>query len=96
MYCQILATGHAVILDCNWGAGGGLPAPYLAAGGAAVVIISALALAGAAPENAAPAAPPTSASSQSSGESSSSKSGVLLHVPFEWNVQARPPSADQH
>ncbi|DBA89833.1 TPA: hypothetical protein ACH3X2_004697 [Trebouxia sp. C0005] len=76
--------------------GGGLPAPYLAAGGAAVVIISALALAGAAPENAAPAAPPTSASSQSSGESSSSKSGVLLHVPFEWNVQARPPSADQH
>lgn len=63
--------------DYNWGAGGGLPTPYLAAGGAAVVIISALALAGAAPENAAPAASPTSTSSKSSGGSNSGKSGVL-------------------
>jgi len=74
-----LVTGH-VTWKCKWGAGGGLPTPYLAAGGAAVVIISALALAGAAPENAAPAASPTSASSKSSGGSDSSKSGVLLLV----------------
>ena len=90
-----LVTSH-VKWKCNWGAGGGLPTPYLAAGGAAVVIMSALALAGAAPENAAPAASPTSASSKSSGGSSSSKSGVLLLVLFERTVLARQSLADRH
>ncbi len=95
MHRRELVTGH-VTWNCNWGAGGGLPTPYLAAGGAAVVIISALALAGAAPENAAPAAPPTSASSKSSGGSNSSKSGVHLLVPFERTVLAWQSVADQH